>query len=57
LTWGKKKLLDRETTHALIEGTFDTLKIWKWQREKDEHMIKTIKGNALKKENCNQSSI
>jgi len=41
----------------LIEDTFDTPKIWKWQREEEENVIKTIKGNAVKKENCNQSSI
>jgi len=41
----------------LIEDTFVTLKIWKWQREEEENVIKTIKGNDVKKENFNQSSI
>jgi len=31
----------------LIEGTFDTLEIWKCQREKDENVIKTIKGKKI----------
>jgi len=26
----------------LIEETFDTLKIWKWQREKEENVIKLL---------------
>jgi len=27
----------------LIEDTFDTLKIWKWQREEEENVIKLLK--------------
>ena len=58
LTWEKKKLCDRGNNSCFDWRHFwYTLEIWKWQREEEENVIKATEGDAVKKENCNQSSI